>query len=153
MATSTIAVEKLGSRLAISGYVVSADHSAPHDVGWVDMQGYEAFGVRTTAFALTGTGLDEADGLTIVANSAFDGTGDEEVIRTHATVAPDAVGDSLWLEISAAQMNQIGRAADKALRYVSAKIHSNHAADDHFVTYVRGFGQFPRSGLTADVIA
>jgi hypothetical protein len=115
------------------------------------MQGYENFMAITLASLLTGTGVTA---FTIVANTLLAGTGDEEVIKTHAVgSAPDAVQDSLVLEITADEMNEIGRKAGYALRYVSAKITANNANDDTSVFYIRGFGQFPRTGLTADVVA
>jgi len=148
--TSAVSVSKLFSKAKITSYL-SGNASTAKDITWVDMKDYEGFAVIATAAALTGVGVTV---LTIVANSNSAGTGDEVVIKAHAVgTAPDAAGDMLVIECTAAEIAHLGRASGYALRYVSAKVTCASASDNIVVTYILHSPKFPQDALTADVTA
>jgi len=133
------------------GYYNSGDATTATDIGWVDMKDYEEFAVLAGAASLTGTGITA---LTIVANSESDGTGDEVVIKEHAVgSAPDAEEDYLVLSCSAEEIAHLGEASGYNLRYVSAKVTTDNAADIIALTYFRTRAKHKYLDLTADYVS
>ena len=130
--------------------MVSADHSSATDVAWVDMRDSLEIVMSTTAVALTGVGVTA---FTIVANTNSAGTGDEEILKTHAVgSAPDALGDTLYLSITAPEIAAASGEDGVKYRYVSAKITAANSSDDTLVIY-RRVSKDPEDGKTADSVA
>lgn len=138
---------KLSDHTKVLQKLVTADHSSAVDAGWVDARNFRKFAVSTTATVLTGVGLTA---FVLEANSASDGTGTNVVLATHAVgTAPDAAGDSLWLE---ADLDDAAVASAGA-RYVNAKITAANALDDTNCTYILSGIKHAAAGQSADVIA
>ncbi len=142
--------EHIGSRNKIKMYDFDPNTTAATPVAWVDMRDYEHFGVMAMASALTGNGVTA---FAIQASAVPEGT-NPVTIRSHALASePDAVGDQLWLEVSAQEVNSVGVLAGKDLRYVSAVLTLANSADENVVTYVLSNPRFAQSGLTGDVVS
>lgn len=145
------ASDKLFSNVKVEMFDHDPDTTDATDVEWVDMRDYENFAVLVMASALTGIGVTA---FTILANSESDGSGTDVTIKTHAVgSAPDAVGDYLVLECTAEEIAQEGADAGEDLRYVSANLTMDNAADENVVTYVRGGAKRAHDALTADTVA
>ena len=130
--------------------MVDANHTAATDVAWVDMRDSLEIVMSTTAVALTGNGVTA---FTIVANTNSAGTGDEEILKTHAVgSAPDALGDTLYLSLTAAEIAAASGEDGVLYRWVSAKITAHNANDDTLVVY-RRCSKHPEDGKTADAVA
>lgn len=143
---SALASEKFASNHSVTMYDFDPDGTDPVDVGWVDLRDYE--GIHVTAFRSVGTGTIAA--FQILGNSASDGSGSDVVLKSHALgSAPDAVGDYIHLEVTAAELAALGT----DLRYVSASLDLAVATDECVVTYIRYNSKRATSGLTADSIA
>lgn len=128
-----------------------ADSTVATDVAWVDMRDYEEITVIAFASALTGSGVTA---FKLLGNSAADGSGTDAEIKVHAVgSAPDAVGDYLVLSCTAEELKQASTSTTGAIRYVSANLDCNNAADENVVIYIRSKPRFPRTGLTADTVA
>lgn len=135
--------------------VTQYDHdpgsTAAVDIAWVDMKDYSEITISTFASALTGAGCNA---FTILANSESNGSGTDATVATHAIgSAPDAVGDYLFLSVSAEMIRAVETSSTGQLRYVSASITCANAADEQVVTYIRSEPRFAKDGLTADVVA
>lgn len=142
--------ERIASRNKIKMYDFDPNSASATAVAWVDMRDYGAFGVMAMASALTGAGVTA---FSIQASAADSGT-NPVTIRSHAVgSAPDAVGDQLFLEVSAEEVNGVGKLAGKDLRYVSAVLTLANSADENVVTYILSEPRFAASGLTADVVS
>lgn len=143
---STIASQTASNRMKVTSYL-SGDASSAKDIEWVDMSGYGGIMITATAAALTGLGVTA---FKILANPESDGGGTDVEIKAHAVgSAPDADGDMLVLECSAAELADLG----DTLRYVSANITCANSSDNIVVTYIRHSPRFAQDGLTADVVA
>ena len=128
-----------------------ADSTVATDVAWVDMQDYEEFTVMCFSSALTGTG---PVAFKILANSSSTGSGTDAEIKVHALgTAADAVGDYIFLSCTAEEIKAAESTATGRLRYVSANLDMNNAADEAVVVYIRSKPRYAQSGLTADTIA
>lgn len=149
MAVST-ASEVMKTRLQVTQYDFDPDNANKNDVAWVDMRDSEA--ILVGFFRTVGTGA--LDTFEILGNSESGGGGTDVNIKVHAVASePNLVGDYVWLECTAAEVNQAGVDAGVAdIRYVTASLEFATDSDEGVVTYIRkGKRQF--SGLTADSIA
>ena len=128
-----------------------ADSTVATDVAWVDMRDYTNFVAIAFASALTGTGVIE---FLIIGNSESDGSGTDAIIKTHALgSAPDAVGDYVMLECTAEEIAAASTSSTGQLRYVSAKLDCDNAADENVVVYIRSGARFPTKDLSSDTVA
>jgi len=149
--------EKLASRLkvqmwdhdpgATTAQVVTPDGGTT--VRYVDQSNYGCFMVMSMASTLTGNGCTL---LEIVAADDATGT-NATVIKTSGVVAPDAVGDYVFLECTSEEIRQESEDAGYDLRYVAGRITCANAADEQVVTYIQANPRFANSGLTANSIA
>lgn len=149
---SALSTEKLTAQLACYAFEHDpADSTVATEIGWVDMRDFQHFLALAMSCNLTGTGITA---FSIVANAESDGSGTDVIVKTHAVgTAPDAGGDFLVLECTAEEIAQLAEENSVALRYVTAKVTCNNAADEAAVFYVRGGAKHARSGLTADYTA
>lgn len=148
---ATASNEHLLANNAIRLYDFDPGGTDPVDVAWVDMRDYKYFLIAF--FRTIGTGA--LDTFSILANSASDGSGTDVTVKAHAVASePNAVGDQIFLEVSAEQINEVGVAAGVAdLRYVSASVEFATGTDEGVVLYMRSQARFPQTGLTADIIS
>lgn len=111
---------------------------------WLDMTDFEWFGVIAANAVLTGNGLTELD---IFAAPAANSTNAQSIVASGALTGT-AVGNGAFVEIEAAQLREIGASSGFSLRYVTAKITVNNAADDLAVCAVRSLAKHPQLNLT-----
>ncbi len=65
----------------------------------------------------------------------------------------DAIGDYVVLEVSAEDIQQIGKVAGYDFTHVTAYIECHHNDDEVAVTYIRHGAKHRTSGLTATTIS
>ncbi len=116
---------------------------------WKDLRDYAGFAVAAVQGVLGGSGMIE---LSIYAAIDDAGTSATE-IKTSGVIAADAIGDYAMLECSAEEINQIGRAAGLALRYVAGYIDSQHNDDEQGVVYIRFGAKFAYLNLSGNYIS
>lgn len=126
--------------------VMSGNATAGKALKWVDMRDFQNFAVVLIAAALTGAGLTA---FKIQASKLSDGSNPVDVVTRTMGTNPDAVGDMVFLEVVAEQIQQ---ALDGG-RFVSAVITTANAADSYAATYIQERPRFPQAGLTADIIS
>lgn len=85
----------------------------------------------------------------VIAATDADGTG-ATIVKEHAlAVAPDLVGDTLWLEVDAAQIREVLPAAT----HVGVRVQLQTSTDECVVFFERAEPFYPRAELTADDIS
>ena len=132
--------------LAITQYDFDPDDADPDDVAWVDMRDFAW--LVAIFFRTVGTG--NLDTFEILGNPESDGSGTDVNIKVHAVDnEPNAVGDYIFLECSALEL----QAAGADLRYVTANVEFQTNTDEGVVTYIRSAGRFHRRGLSSELIA
>ena len=149
---SAVTSNKMNTITKVDMFNHDPDTTAATDVGWVDMRDYGGIRVIAMASSLTGNGVEA---FTINANSDSAGGGTDAVVLAHAvSSAPDAEGDWLVLEVTAAQIREVEVFATHGqLRYVTAILTMENQADENAVVYERFNSRFPQDGLTADTVA
>lgn len=156
---SAVATAKVTSRRYIKSVLVPDAHSAAQYPLWLDMQQ-----IRLLLIGLFFAVKGSSGGVTtfeITASDAADGSTNKTQIKVKVTpnnAGQNTVGDQVFLELSAEELNQIGRNNGTLpnginLRYVSAKVVTVAAADLVVATYFADENMFPRENLTADIIA
>ncbi len=149
MATSRTDSDKLTSCLAVTQYDFDPNGTDAVDIGWVDMRDFDCF----MAMFFRTVGTSALDTFSIIANSESDGSGTDATILAHAVGSePDAVGDTLVLEISQDQLREAETTATGRLRYVSVSAEFATGTDEGVVTYIR-HGKRKYQDLTADNVA
>lgn len=149
---STADVMKLRSTLKVLQFDFdpAGDSTDPVDVSWQDMSNFDSLLVGF--FRTVGTGT--VDTFRIIANTKSDGSGTDRVIKTKTISSqPDALGDTIWLEITAAEVAQVGDEVGEDLRYVSAQVEFGTGTDEGVVTYIFGRPRFAQKDLTVDIVA
>jgi hypothetical protein len=148
---------KLTSSLAIESYdhdpgattavVTSGDGGTTQK--WVPMKNFGAFLVqaRPTVVAANGITLLEIVGATDSAGTNV------TVILAHAASITNAIGEYVNLEVTADQVNEVGKAAGFNFTHVAARLTMATNTDEANVTYVRGLAERQYAGLTADNLA
>jgi len=116
---------------------------------WRAMRDYEGFAVLAVQGVLGGNGMIKLSIYAATDASASDPT----EIKTTGTIAADAIGDYTFLEVSADDIQQIGKAAGYDFTHVTAYIDCHHNDDEVAVTYVRYGAKHCESGLTAETIS
>ena len=148
MAVSTD-FQKLRSCLNVTQYDFDPGATTATEIAWVDMQ--ESSGILAGFFRTIGTG---ATTLSLVANSASDGSGTDVTVKTKVLTAaePNAVGDTTWIEATGDEIAEAAGAAGVEVRYITAVVSVATGTDEGVVTYIRK-GKHKKLDLTADVIA
>ena len=120
------------------------------EVAWVDMRDFESLLVGF--FRTIGT---SAFTLRLMANTAANGSGTDVNIKTLTiTAEPNAVGDYIWVETSAAEIAQAAAEAGvDGVRYITAVASVATDTDEGVFYYERGRASFPQDALTADSVA
>lgn len=147
MAAASVA-NKLKSRLKVLTKM-TGDVNTPADTFFqensderVDMSLFENVLFGATV-AVAGGAIDL---LKVVGNDAADGTGTSVDIVSHALgSAPNAIGDTVWIEVSAEQM--------AGNRYATLHVGSDNTAVRVHVIAICGGAYVSKDGLTADFVA
>lgn len=117
---------------------------------YLAMKDYEGFAVACmTSVSASSSGATLVD---IVGATDSAGTNVTTVVSSGAVVA-DAVGDFVYVEASAEQINEVGKAAGYNFTHVGARITCSNSGDECVVTYIRFGAKYPQSGLSANVIS
>ena len=138
----------LNQNLKVTQYVDAPANTVAHDVAWVDMRDFERILI---AYCRT-VGTD-VTALKVLGNAAANGSGTDVELVADFDSVPDAVGDYAFVEVSAQEIREKGRAAGIDLRYVSLNATNGTAGDTAVVTYVRGAAKHAQADLTADAVA
>ena len=142
---STLDSQKFASKNAVTMYDFDPGATTAADVGWVDLRDYE--GIHISVRHSVGTGAIST--FKILGNSASDGSGTDVELKASTPTTADAVGDTVHLEVTAAELAALGT----DLRYVSASLSLATATDECVVTYVRYDSKRAAADLTSNVIA
>lgn len=153
---SSVTTARFGSRVAAITYdhdpgTASALITSP-DGGttkrYVAMKDYEGFaGLVMATIATGGPTLVDIVGATDSAGTNV------TTIVSSGTVAADAVGDVVFIECSAEQINEVGKAAGYNFTHAGIRITCANSADECAVTYIRFGARYPQSGLSANAIS
>ena len=154
---TAVATEKLFANAMIESFIhMPADASSDQSVKagattttWRAMRDYEGFAVIAVQGVLGGNGMIELSIYAATDASASNAT----EIKTTGVIACDAIGDFAVLEVSAEDIQQIGKVAGYNFTHVVAYIDSHHADDEQGVTYIRHGAKHRVSGLTATTIS
>lgn len=156
---SAVTSQKLASQFALTMYdhdpgttnaiVVTPDGGTTDRL--VAMENYEYFGagLMQTVIAGGGTGTTLFD-LVVCSDSA--GTNATTVVSSGAIQA-DAVGDFVWLEMTAAQAKEVADAGSFTPTHVGARVTSNNSGDEAVVVYVLAGPKYATKNLTATAIS
>lgn len=104
---------------------------------------------RFAAGLFRSVGTGSVTSFKIIAATAADGTGNTAVVAHGVASAPDAVGDTIWLECDVQQVREVLATAT----HVGVEIDLVTATDECVVFFERAEPFYPASGLTADYIA
>jgi hypothetical protein len=98
-------------------------------------------------FRSVGTGSVTA--FHIIAATAADGTGAVAVVSHAIGSAPNAVGDTIWLECDVEQVREVLSTAT----HVGVQVHLVTTTDEAVISFERAEPFYPAAGLTADFIS
>ncbi len=154
---TAVATEKLFANVKIEPFVHMTTTNATDQsvkagtttTTWKPMRDYEGFAVIACQHVLGGNGIEELSIYAATDDSASNATS----IKVTTGHTGDAIGDSVVLEVSAEEIEQIGIAAGYKFTHVSAYIECHHNDDEVAVTYIRYGCKRPRTGLTATNIS
>ena len=150
MGVSVQSTNRFRANNAVRLYDFDPDGVNPVDVAWVPFRDF--YGLLVGFFRTIGTGA--VDGFKILANTKEDGSGTDVEVKAHALGSqPDAVGDQVWLEVTAEEVRQACTDAGVVPAAVSASVEFATATDEGVVTYIRWGPRFAKDGLTADIVA
>ncbi len=107
---------------------------------------YKSFLAQVTASALTGNGVTA---FSIYGATDAAGTGGTAVVTHAVGTAPDAEGDTLYLECNVEQIHEVLSTAT----HVGVWLDCANDADEIAVTFVCAEPRHPQTGLTADYTA
>lgn len=85
----------------------------------------------------------------IIAATAADGTGAVVVVQHALGSAPDAVGDTVFLECDVEQIWEVLSTAT----HVGVKVQLANAADENVIYFEAAGAMYPRAGLTSDYVS
>lgn len=112
-----------------------------------DFEGFAGIVMTSVSTSSSGPSLVEIVGATDAAGTNV------TAIVTSGTVDADAVGDYVCVECTAAQVNEVGRAAGYAFTHVGIRITTSNSGDECVVTYIRHSPRFAYKDLTATTIS
>lgn len=112
---------------------------------WVAMRDFDGFGAQARPTIVGGNGITL---LEIVGATDSAGT-NVTVIKAEAATVTDTLNKYVWSEVTAEQMNEVGRAAGFAFTHVAARLTMATNTDEANVTYVRWPAKRAYKDLTA----
>lgn len=152
MATA-VTSQKIGSTMSLKNYdhdpgstgavVVSGDGGTTKH--YLPMANYEWFGLlvmNSVSASSSGPTLVE-----IVAAEDSSGT-NATAITTSGTVASTAVGDNIFIECTAAQIQEVGAAGGFVFTHVTGRITCSNSGDECVVLQLRAAPRWPQLNLT-----
>jgi len=140
-----MAADKILSNYNITHYDFDPDGTSATSAGWVAMENYSEF--CASFFRTVGTSA-----ATIVVQAATDSSGtNATTVLTYSGSAPDAVGDYVFLETDAAEIQ--GASDSLSFTHVGMTITFATGTDEAVVTYIRGGARYANDGETSDSIA
>lgn len=104
---------------------------------------------RFVAGLFRSVGTGSVSKFQIIAATDGDGTGATIVVEHALGSAPDAVGDTIWLECDAEQIREVLATAT----HVGVRVTLATATDECVVFFERCEPYYPHSGLTADYVS
>lgn len=116
----------------------------------VDMSGYDGFALAV--FNSVSTSSSGPTKIEIVAAEDSAMSSNLTVIKDSGTLASTHVGDTMFLECTAAEIQALGAPTGLALRYVAGRITCSNAGDECVATYIRHTPVFAGLDLTANYI-
>lgn len=132
---------------ASSAVVVSGDGGTTKN--YLAMRDYEGFCV----LAMNSVSTSSSGPTLVEILGATDSSGtNATVIVTSGTVASVTVGDNIFVECTAEQINEVGKAAGYNFTHVTGRITCSNSGDECVVLMGRFRSKFPQSGLTANNI-
>lgn len=152
MATG-VTSQKFASTVAMTAYdhdpgATTATVTSP-DGGttqrWVAMENFGGFAVIAKPTVVGGNGLTL---LEIVAATDSAGT-DVTVVLAHAATVANSLDEYVYLEVTAAQIKEVGDAASKAFTHAAARLTMATNTDEASVVYVRFAPRYAYLNLTA----
>ncbi len=145
--------DKISSEIRVLTFDFDPDSANATDVSFEDMQDWSK--LMIIFFRTVGTG--NLDTFKILANSASDGSDTDVTIKTHAVASePNAVGDSIFLELIDDEIAQEGNDASPKqtdLRFVSANLEFATSTDEGVVVYIFSGAKRAAAGRTVQKIA
>lgn len=112
---------------------------------YVALRDFAGFGVIAKPTVVGGNGITL---LEIVGATDSSGT-NETVVLAHAASVTDNLNEYVWLEVTAEQVNEVGRAAGYAFTHVAARLTMATGTDEACVTYIRWPARRAYRDLTA----
>jgi hypothetical protein len=112
---------------------------------WVALRDFGAFGVIAKPTVVGGNGLTL---LEIVGATDSSGT-NVTVVLAHAATVGNSLDEYVWLEVTAEQVNEVGKAAGYNFTHVAARLTMATATDEACVTYIRALPKRAYKNLTA----
>ena len=151
MATQQANYQKFFANNAIKLFESDTGATAAVDIAWVDMRDFERFVAAYFRSVDTTAGVAV---FKILANSEADGSGTDVILVSHdLDDDTDAVGDQVFLECSAEQLADASTTASGLLRYVSVSITPGDNGEEAIILYIRTNARYPKTSLTADIVA
>jgi len=141
-----MAANKFLANNNVTQYDHDPDNADANAVAWVPMRDYETF--VAGLFRSVGTGAN--DTVKIQAATDSSGTNATDVI-SYSGDDPDAVGDVIWLETDAAEIQ--GASDTYAFTHVALVVEFATGTDEAVVTYIRSGANFAGDNETADSVA
>lgn len=126
-----IATQRLKSRVKVSNKVVTGTTATTPD--WFDMRDYHSFMCVVTLMIKTGDGITL---VRIIGNDQAAGAGNDVELATSGAVVADAANDTVVLEVREDVLNEKSNSSGYTLRWVSAEVTMENAADTCCVTSV-----------------
>lgn len=139
---SVLDVNQIRAEYALSMHDFDPNSASATASAWVSLLGFSH--VVAGFFRTIGTGTFA---MSIAASASADGS-NPTTIKSYSGSNPDAVGDQVFLECSAIEINNLLQGA----KYVAAVITFGTSTDEGVVLYARK-GLRCENGLTADTIS
>lgn len=151
MTESALAVSKLAGEIWLDPIDFDPNVTTAVDVKWYPE--FKNFGcLMAQIVRRIGTGA--VTHFKIMGNTAVDGTGTDYDIKSHAIASePDALHDSLILEITADEVARVGDEAGVRILAVSVSLRLASGTDEFVVNHVFGDPRYKHGALTADNVA
>lgn len=134
----------------IKSYDFDPGGTSAVDVGWVDCRGYGHYAFHV--FKSVGTGNVSA--LSILGNTTTTGSGTDVTIKSKTiSVQPANVGQGIFIEVSADEVNAAGVAAGVDIVGISASVTLQTGTDECVVTYIFSEPKHAYKNLSADYLS
>lgn len=128
--------------------VVSGDGGTTKN--YVPIAGYELFGL----LVMNSVSASSSGPTTVAIQAAEDSTGTNATVILSTTPGTPSthVGDNIWLEITAAQIAEVGKPLGYNFTHVTGLITCSNAGDECVVGQFRLNPKFPKADLTVNNI-